>query len=466
MAEPPVVVLNGYPPVHRVRFMQGSGARAGRCVLDIGNDEDINPRTLPRETDFFIDHRSVGFQGFWRSVRVVKCQRARNGYMRVVFEDQRWHLTQHTFGSNYNLRDELGNVLSSTRKSVPELLTEISNACNKKIIFDGSGSPGFDPPARWAGKTCMECLEDLLKNTGMKCVYNPSSGSYRVSLPSGGGPNIGQQVFQPAPPSRVKEVVVHAYPTLFETEIEVEAAKIASSGQAVAIGSTPLDDEVTDQDSQVRFRLWKPTQQSGQNKLITEFRPKSHLYDPVRQTMQRGRIVRDEWPPFPVHQAFVHQGNQVVDSVEDTSGGVVFVTDHPVLSADGNAYSTQAKMITGYYQQDPQSKKLVRVSEKVTIDSRQNAVVNLYVDWLRPIDSDQPDVGFPVWNNLLKAVAQALSKKYLGPSGTVSVPFPINFNGNAMVGEVEYDYRLAEIRSTHNFRVAWGFTPGSEGEIR
>ena len=461
---PPIVILNGYPPVHRVKLMQGSGARPGRGVLDIGNDEDINPKRLPRETTFTIDHRSVGFQGFW-NVRVVKCQRARNGYMRVVFEDSRWHLHQHTFGKNYNLRDELGNVLSSTRKTVPELLQEISDASDKKVIFQGSNG-GFYPPARWAGKTCMECLEDLLKNTGMRCVYNPATGTYRVSLQSGGPPNIPQAVFQPAPPSRVKEVVVRSYPTLYETEIEVEAAKVDSTGQAVAIGNGPLDDEVTDQDSQVRFRLWKPTGQTGENKLITEFRPKSHMYDPTRQTMQRGRIVRDEWPPFPVHQPFVFQGNEIVDSIEDTSGGIVFVTEHPVLSADGNNYSLEAKMITGYYQIDPQSKKPIRVSEKVTIDNRQNAVVNLYVDWIRPIDSDQPDIGTPVWNNLLKSVAQDLATKYVGPSGTVSSPIPINFSGNAMVGEVEYDYRLAEIRSTHNFRVAWGFTPGSEGEIR
>ena len=462
--QPPVVTLESYPPVHRIKFLQGSDAKPGRCVIDAGNDIDLKITKLPRETDLRIDHRAVGFVGNWKNMRVVKCQRARNGYVRVVLEDQRWHLTQHKFeGRNYNERDAIGNVLTASRKTVKELLDMISKACANKIKFDVVQEPEFDPPARWAGKSCMDCLKDLLKNTGCRCVYDPVSETYKVGLPTGGLPDIRDQVFQPAPHSKIKKVHVHTYPKLFESVLQAEAAIIdEASGEAVAFSSGTLDFDVTSPYSQVRFRLWKV---SDPNKVITEFRPKAHLFDPTRSTMQRGRIVRDNWPPFPVHQPFVFAGTEIVDSIEDTSGGKVFVTEHPVLSADGNAFSTDAYLITGYYQKGSDG-KLMRDTLERQVEPSADAEVHLYVDWLRPVESDQADVGTPVWDDLHDKVADALHKKYIGPAATISNPYPLSFGGNPNVGEVEYDFRLSEIRSHHNFRVAMNFSPGSEGEIR
>lgn len=465
MPQPPIVTLSDYPPVHRIKFMQGSDAKPGRCVIDAANDAELGFKKLPRDTTLNIDHRAVGFVGKWENMRVVKCQRARNGFVRVVLEDQRWHLTQYKFNKNYNERDALGNVLSGTRKSFDELLEELTEACQKKVKFESSNPPEFDPPARWAGKSCMECLKDLLRNTGSRCVYDPISQTYKVGVPYGGLPDVRDQVFQPAPPSKIKKVLVHSYPKLYERKIVVEAALIdESSGNAVALSSGLLDHDIRNQYAQVKFRLWKPYQDDG-TKVITEFRPKAHLFDPLKSSMQRGRIIRDEWEPFPVHQPLVFPGEQIVDAIEDTSGGRVFVTEHPVLSADGNAFSTQAYMITGYYQRQGDG-KLERDTVEKIIEGDATEEVHLYVDWLRPIDSDQSDIGTPVWGNLHKQVADALHKKYLGPAATISNPYPLSFSGNPNVGEVEYDFRLAEIRSHHNFRVAMNFSPGSEGEIR
>lgn len=463
MPDPPVVTLGGYPPVHRIKFMQGSAAKPGRCVIDAGNDSSFNIRNIPRETYLSIEHRSVGFSGQWPYMRVVKCQRARNGHMRVVLEDQRWHLTQYKFPSNFNERDALGNVMQSTRASFGELLSLISQACQNKIQFTTSQAPGFDPPARWAGMTCMEAFKDLLRNTGCRAVYNPSLGVYAVGLPSGGLPNLRDQVFQPVPSNRIRAVHVHSYPKLYENKLDVYAARVdESTGLASNMTQEILDDEPTDPYSQTKYRLWRT---DDTNKVITEFRPKSHLFDPTRPTLQRGRIIRDEWEPFPVHQPFVIAGSQIVDCIEDTSGGRVFVTEHPVLSAEGNQYSLQAKMVTGYYQRDG-SGGLQRDVVTRNIDGGGSGEVNLYADWIRPIESDQPDVGTPIWPQLHQQVADALHRKYLGPSATISNPYPISFGGHPNVGEVEYDFRLSEIRSHHNFRVAINFSPGSEGEIR
>lgn len=462
MAIPPYVFLAGYPPVHRIKFMQGSDAKPGRCVIDAGNDININPTKLPRETSLFIDHRASGFRGQWPNMRVVKCQRARNGHMRVVLEDQRWHLTQYTFPKNYNERDALGKVLTTTRKTVSELLNEISNACGSKIKFTAGRSPSFQPPARWAGKSCMYAFKDLLKNTGCRAVYNPDSATYVVGLPSGGLPQLRDQVFFPVPENKVGQVVIHTHPKLFERRLDVYAAKIdESTGAATNMPQEILDDDPRDAYSQTKYRLWKT---DDDTKVITEFRPKAHLFDPTRPTLQRGRIERDEWPPFPVHQPFVIAGSEIVDSIEDTSGGRVFVTEHPVLSATGNDFSLTAKMVTGYYSR--QNGSLVRESKAVPIDPSASGQVHIYVDWLKPIDSDQSDVGTPVWGSLLGQVADALHRKYLGPAASVSNPYPISFGGHANIGEVEYDFRISGIRSYHNFRAAINFSPGSEGEIR
>lgn len=460
---PPVITLSGYPPVHRIKFMQGSDAKPGRCIIDAANDLDFKITKLPRESTLKIDHKQVGFVGTWQNMRVVKCQRARNGHMRVVLEDQRWHLTQHTFQRNYNERDALGNVLSGSSKSVAQLLQEISNACGNKIKFGVSQDPGFQPPARWAGKSCMYAFKDLLKNTGCRAVYSPERGMYMVGVPSGGLPNMADQVFQPVPENKIRKVVVHTFPKLFESKLDVFAAKVdESTGIASNMSQETLDFDPTDAYSQTKYRLWRV---DDATKVVTEYRPKAHLFDPTRSTMQRGRIIRDEWEPFPVHQPFVFAGAEVVDCIEDTSGGKVFVTEHPVLAADGNNFSLEAKMVTGYYQRDGQG-NLTRDKIEKTIDASANEDVHIYLDWLRPIDSDQPDVGTPVWSQLHKTVTDALHKKYLGPAASISNPYPISFNGHANIGQVEYDYRLAEIRSHHNFRVAVNFSPGSEGEIR
>jgi hypothetical protein len=227
-------------------------------------------------------------------------------------------------------------------------------------------------------------------------------------------------------------------------------------------GTTVLTQDPAQANSQTLYRLWRV---NDPTKVFTEFRVKTHLFDPLNPTFERGRVIRDEWDPFPVHQPFVFAGSEIIHSIDDTSGGKVFVTEHPVLSADGSNYSTTAKLLAGYYLKTGDG-SLERETVKKTIDSSASSDIHIYVDWIRPIDSDQPDVGTPVWSQLLNQVAEALHRKYKGPAASISNPYPVSFGGNANVGEVEYDFRLSEIRSYHNFRVALNFSPGSEGEIR
>jgi hypothetical protein len=100
------------------------------------------------------------------------------------------------------------------------------------------------------------------------------------------------------------------------------------------------------------------------------------------------------------------------------------------------------------------------------LNAEADSDLHVFVDWVKPVDSDQSDVDPPVWDELFEKVATALFSKYLGPPASVSNPYPMKLDGMSNVGEVEYDFRLSDRRSYHNFRVAFNFAPGSEGEIR
>lgn len=464
MIEPPFINIDGYPPIHRIKFMQGSGTKPGRCIVDAGNDEDLKIRNLSRDVVLEVKHQESGFIGKWNNMRVVKAPRARNGHVRVVLEDDRWHLTQHTMHKNYNERDALGNVLTDTKKTIEELLDEISKAADDKIKFSVGKLPKFEPPARWSGKLCSQAFSDLLYYTGCRAVYSPETEEYVVGLPDGELPKTPDQIFQPAPPLQIRDIYFHSYPILHETELEVDAVTIdEDTGEAVnvssgdVLGGNPLDPM-----AQMRYRLWKC---SDDKKVVTEFRPKAHIYDPKNQYRQRGRIIRDEYPRFPVHQPFVLPGTNIVRSIDDTSGGKVFVTEHPVLTADGNNYATTAKMVTGYFEKDDDD-ELKRSTIKKSVNPEATSDAHVYINWIKPVDSDQSDVGDSAWDGLFKEVVEAMFSKYLGPPSSVSNPYPMKLDGLPNVGEVEYDFRLADINSRHNFRVAFNFGPGSEGEIR
>ena len=464
---PPVVILDNFPPVHRIKFMQGSGARPGRCIVAAGNDGDLRIFMLPRDTRLRIWHQDSGFAGFWMNMRVVKAPRARGCHVRVVLEDSRWHLTQHTMSNNYNERNVAGKIRQDNQKTIEELLTEIANAADNKLVFSVGKVPDFKPPAAWAGKTCAEALDDLLRNTGCRAVYAPETGQYVVGLPDGSIPYVPDQVFQPSPPPSIRNVYFHSHPKIFETELDVTAVAVSTStGGFIELqsGDSPiLTDDSGGGDPQTNFRLWKA---DDANKVITPFRPVGLLSDPYNPMREKGRISRDSFKRFPYHQPFVRSGETIVDTLQDTNGGVVFVTEHPVLVANGNNYDVEAKLITGYYKKDAEDGKLVRETKMKTIDSSANNDLHIYVDWIRPVQSDQDDAQTSEWDTLFDTVVEALYAKFTGRAATVSNPYPLKLNGVASVGEVEYDFKISETNSRHNFRVAFNFSPGSEGEIR
>lgn len=476
--------LTGYPDVHKLHFIQGSEAKPGRCIVDcaVGNPSDIRNSGPPRPKFADLVCETDSFQGTWKNMRVVKAIKARYGGMHVVLEDSRWILEKFKLDRNWNDRDASGRIRTVTEKSISGLVSEIVDACDDLISISVRSVPDFKPPARWAEKTCAEAIQDLLDNTGCRMVYEPETGEYVISLAGTGNlPEFPLKAYKPAPGNEWNSLKFMSSPVVYEGEVDCTAVYIHNtSGFATPLTQdTPLSlvkSATATDHAQEDYRLWKPDHTDERTYL--NHRPKSILNDPEKPQYEKGRVIRDEWEPFPVHQPLVSRGNEIVDAIELTNGGVVFVTDHPVLSAVDDpleGYNLYAKVLTGYMKKDGEN-GYFRDTYEVRIDPQQTGQLNIFVDWIKPIESSEPDIPSPEWQTLFRLVCMALARKYQPPPsgkgiGGVQVITTDKFyhlGGAGQVGAVEYEFAIArrQVAKSHTMRIALNFTPGTESVIR
>jgi hypothetical protein len=474
------VELASYPPIDRMKFVQGSDATPGRAVFECST-EWTDP--LPRITDLM----SITIQplpanprvwvGGWKDMRAINCRRSRFGNIHVVFEDSRWILREYKMEQNFNERCSCGFIYSGTQRTIGQLVDEISKAAGNRLrIVTGSNVPSFKPPARWANKTCMEALQDLLDNTGCRMVYAPENQTYVVDLANSSQvPKFPHEVYQPAPKNTLKTVRFWTAPKLYEERETANAVTINdSTGEAENITSGETLDSQSSQsvgdNAQTEFRLWKPA--SSDKKLYVQHRVKSLLADPLNPRREQGRIIRGPFEPFPVHQPMIEPAAGITGQIELTSGGVVFTTEHPVLAADGGNIATTATLLTGHYKKSgSEMKGLERDSETRNIDGGHSGVVDEFVEWIKPISSSEPDVSSTdYWGDLFKEVCDALVNKFTPFGGelarTVTTPQFYQLAGSSQVGCVEYEFQTHRYNKRHHMRIALNFTPGGVGNVR
>ena len=476
------VEIANYPPIDRMKFVQGSDATPGRAVIECSTEWS---RPLPRITDLM----SITIQpppanprvwvGGWKDLRAINCRRSRFGNIHVVFEDSRWILREYKMDSNFNARCSCGFVYSgsSNSRTISQLISEISNAAGGRLnIVAGTNLPDFKPPAKWVNLTCMEAMQDLLDKTGCRMVYAPENGSYVVDLANTTQvPQFPHEVYQPAPKNTLKSVKFWSGPKLFEERESVNAVTInESTGEADIISSGETLDTTSSQsvadNAQTEFRLWSPSDTS--KRLYVQHRVKSLLADPMNPRREQGRVIRGPFEPFPVHQPMVEPAATITGQIELTSGGVVFTTAHPVLAANGGNIATTATLLTGHYKKSGSSMKgLERESETRNIAGGHSGSVDEFVEWIKPISSSEPDVSSTdYWGNLLSDVADALIKKYTPFNGelarTVTTPQFYQLGGSSQVGCVEYEFQTHRYNKRHHMRIALNFTPGGVGNIR
>ena len=474
------VELRDFPDVFKMHFVQGSQAKPGRCVIDcaVGNPEDITrvgparPRvtTLTAETD--------GWTATWQDMKVVKAVKARHGCLHIVLEDSRWILEEHKLDQNWNERDSFGRLKTGNQQTIAQLVNQILSACDNRIVIVVDNSvPSFKPPARWAEKTCAEAMQDLLDKTGCRLVYVPENGTYRMSLAGSGTlPDFPVAKYKPAPSNNIRSVRFMSAPAVYEGRVGCNAVYIdESTGDATDLpADTTLSlvhDEDTADHAQHNYRLWKPA--ATEDRIYIKHRPKSILNDPERPQYEQGRIIRDDWEPFPVHQPLVSKANSIVGIIEQTNGGQVFVTDHPVLSAQSNGtISTSATVLTGYYKKDGVN-GLYRDHVPIMVDPTQTSEIKVFVDWVVPIHSNEPDIYNPPlgdWQQLFQEVCFALVKKYdpPEPAQTVTTDRFHPLNGIGQIGCAEYEFSIAQRQEgkKHTMRIALNHTPGTESMVR
>ena len=464
------VSLAGFPPVQHVSIYQASDTRPGRIIVHtmVVGRADAEVTALPRITSLEISTSS--FVGKWSELRAVKTSRVRFGYMKTVLEDSRWKLRDTMMSGSWNERDTLGAVMTASQKTVQELIDLIKDATGLNIL---TGTlPAYHPPACWANVTAEDALRKLLDDTGCRMVYNPVTEAYTISQAATGPfPNLNGRIFRPAPPCNIKALNVETYPTLYEDRFEAEAVKLDRSTGAVATIAPALAADENDLEKQTRLRFWKPTEithpagSSVDKMVLMPFRAKAHLYAPWTLMLEKGRVIRDEWEPEPYHSPFIHPIASIADGLPWTSGGKVFVTDHPVLMTDGSgALLDNAKVLTSYYLKDIDD-NFVRETKSVTIDPSATEELTVHVPWIRPVDSTEPDVSGSVWTALHDDVANAMAQKYKGEAGSVRFNTFLDLEGSGQVGAVRYTMTARPSRLNLRFQVAFNFIPGVQGAI-
>lgn len=485
------VELVDFPPVIKMHFTQGSSAKPGRCVVQCaegaaGNIESAGP-PVPRITTLKASTEGLG-DAFWHNMLVMKVPRSRKDYLRVVLEDSRWLLREYTLDQNWNERDSCGRVMTATRKTIRELIDLILAAmpADKRItVRVEQDIPSYYPPARWAGKTCAEAMQDLLDNTGCRLVYAPETasesadGSYVFSLAGSGTlPDFPYRIYKPAPKNTLRSVRFISHPVLYEERATCDAVYIdettgaavnLSAGDTLGLESSQSSSDHVQHD----YRLWKS--RTGTGKSYVAHRAKSILNDPERPQMESGRMIRDSWEPFPVHQSLVSRGSDIVRIIELTNGGSVFVTQHPVLSAESSGdISLEATSLTGYYKRDGVN-GFFRDHEVVVVDQQQKDEINVFLDWIHPIESNEADIYNPPhgdWEDLMSQVSNALVRKYRPPQGETSQVIETDkfeqLDGTGQIGLIEYEFAHDPLQSAkrHTMRIALNFTPETESSIR
>ena len=471
------VQVTSYPPVDRIKIVQGSDATPGRAVVESSTEWSA---PLPRITSIHATSRQanpnpITWTGHWKDCRAINCRRSRFGSIHTVFEDSRWILREYKMGENFNNRCSCGHIYSGTQATIQQLINEIRRACEGRLsIVAGRNIPEYKPPAKWAGLTCMEAMQDLLNKTGCRMVYAPENGSYVVDLANSSQvPQFPHEVYRPAPRDTLRSVRFWSAPKLYESRESATAVVInhstgnldpLSSGDVLDTESSPSPTD----NAQTKFRLWKPS--GGHNRLYVKHRVKSLLVDPRNPSREQGRVIRGGvFEPFPVHQSIVQPSTAIVDQIELSSGGTVFVTEHPVLSSSGSSISTTATVLTGHYRKG-HPKGLERESIVKNISGGQSGTVDEFVEWINPISSSEPDVDTPVWGSLFEDVCEALIAKYTPFSGetsrTITTPQFYSLAGSGQVGGVEYEFQTHRYSKRHHMRVALNFSPGGVGNIR
>ena len=458
----PNVTLSGFPPVIQISFFQPSGSRPGRLVVDTTHDGVTSLARLPHETTLTIT--STGYTGVWPEMRVVKMPRSHRMLVRTVLEDSRWKMRETKMSGTWNRRNTLGVVSTATEKTVPQLVELIADACDLPII---TGSvPTYRIPASWQGMTAQQAMSQLLTIGGCRMTYDPVEQRYVVSL-AGSGPNVpaAQRRFRPAPPVKIKDLVVRSAPILFEDRLPCRASQIDGNGNLVADASPdlPVTEAFT---GHHKLRIWEPTDvshpEAGLDVEDIELLPhRAASVVPVagEPIWVPPRVFLEDWERFPIQRLPLSIEGTQAKVVSGTSGGQAILFDHPILGSDGaGGFETEGDLLCAYHVREEDGTLRRHVTQE-TVDASAASDLVFTFDWIKPVDSTESDLGASQWSSLQDTITNFMAARYGSPPQTVTLSQPVDLEGSGQVGATHFAASL--IRRLSRFTVAVNFEPQS-----
>jgi hypothetical protein len=447
--------LAGFPTVLNANVFQGSGSRPGRIIVDTAVVAGA-AATWPDVTTLTITRGATVYT--WSDIRVIKAPRVRKGYMRTVFEDSRWKLRHATIGEDYNRRDGLGNLVLDNDKTVTELADILGDASGLSIL-PGAVVPSFKPTMQWIGKTAADALQYLLDNAVCRLVYNPITQSYKIWAAGAGSlPNADERIYRPGPARNILSIKAHSAPVLHEGRLYATAVVDNAAGEIEDLDNYDGDgyfddfadhagnDEVRSRLIATAFRLWKLD--FPEDKELLPHRALSLTPGGYASAKVIRHALQSQMRQYAIQLAGQTEASRL-------SNGILFVSDDPILDATGASLATTAEILVGYYELE--DNKRVRQAETRTVGTA-GSTRNFFFDWIRPIDSDEPDIGTQVWEDVLKDVADALQTKFNKPTATLVLPGLPSFTESGRIGAVQRIY-TAHPRSNVITRIALDFDP-------
>jgi len=364
---------------------------------------------------------------------------------------------------NYNERNASGQLMTSTQRSITQLVGDISGLTGMSI---STGSvPSFYPPARWAGKRADEAMRELLYWTGCRLVYDPTTQGYTFcSAATGSTIPSGGQIYYPGANAKYSQLELFSGPKMYDGKFDCKAKQINTSTGAIEdLGITELIDDPEDDRIHLAWRLWQPIDDDGSKEFLAH-RGKSHVNDPLQMMYEKSRVFSGDWNIIPVHQPHMHTGHYVTETIE-TTGGKGFITDHPILSREGGSrnISKDAKMICAYY------KRIGGEFERAKATANTGTgggLLRIVADWIKPVESTEADVPSSEWETLLQDVCNAMVNPYKGTALNAKYTVPFATGGSGHVGGAEYELISDQYKSRILYTVASDFSPGSMGAIR
>lgn len=448
--------LTGFPEVVAVDIFQGSGARPGQIVVDTLVRGSTVPTDIPRGyATLMIGARELAQDVTidFTDLRMVKLPRQYGAFMRTVWEDSRWKLHEAIMPDNYNSRDCEGTIYPDTERTVMGLIQEIADTSGLMISGIETHLPTYKPSAPWRGWTAAQALDDLLYKTCSRAIYG-GGGAYSVlGCNTGELPDLGERLFSPVPIARYTGVRVQTAPITFEKKFQCEAVVWNEDNETEVVQNPEriFNNFVDIAEVRLRskyihsaMRLWKPDDEDvillGRRALSVAPGDDDSTYAAMVFTMpELAEVPEYGHLTQPYNQPYSGTPNQL----SLTGGGKIFQCEQAHLIVNGGgAIQTTAEILSAYHR--IVSDELQRQSSDVPTGG-EGGMLKLYFDWIRPVETTEPDIDPATWLALLGQVEERVELKYTGEPQHVTLPtvaLPTGPQPNGKIGGVRYVVKL------------------------